>query len=190
MHSAEDCRTEFLSGGHQKEYALIKKWKDLVCSPRGWLVRNPDGQSLAFDQLLSRDGGTTWTSVQLKSVSARKVTSGYRGKLVKCAGVFDGKKKSRPYSIGDANEYVFLYHNEAEQHIDVWSFHETELDGRRYRTRHISSSRGVGTGYITLHLPISMLKSSDAIPCTKIIGDGGSVSPSLWTRGNHGRFEC
>ena len=189
LHTELDCRTEFRSDAHKKEYALIRMWKSFVCDPAGWLLRLPDGSGLVYDQLLSKDHGNTWLRVQLKSASPRRVNSGYRGKLTKSAGFHGGKKKSRPYAVGDADEYVFLYHEEGTRRLDVWSFNEMELNGNQHPVPCISSESGIGTGHIPLHLPLKEMRSTDVVPCTKIVGNGGYISKNLWTRSNHKRFD-
>lgn len=184
--TAEQCCTEFLSSSHQKEQLLVSKWCALVCQPRGWITKQPDGASLAHDQLLSEDGGCTWKRIQLKSVSPRGATSGFRGKLTKSAGAFAGTKKQRPYEVGDADEYVFLYLDDVAKTLDVWTLSEAELDGSRHSTQHISTKERRGTGYITLHLPIEHLNpTKHCIPGSKARPGSSFASKSRWTAGAH-----
>jgi hypothetical protein len=186
-----DCRMDFASTAHAREYELIAMFKTRVCDVTGWLVKWPSGQSLPYDIVMSQDCGASWLRVQVKSTSARKVSSGFRGKLSKSAGMHDGTKKRRPYSIGDADAYVFLRHVQTgdEHTLDVWGFLEKELDGSEHSCTHISSPTKTGSGYITLHLPHHLLGSKDLKPCTMICGNGGSVSKNRWTAQNHKRFE-
>ena len=176
-------RTDFLSGGHAKEFRLFELFDQFVAGPKGWETKWPAGASLTYDKLITFDAGRSWHRAQFKSVSPRRATSGMRGKLTKKV-----HKKTQPYDYDDADLFVFLYCNQEEACMDVWMLSNDMLIEKG---RHLNVGNVVeGTGYITLHVPDAMLGAGDAAPFrNKPTGNGGRVSKSLWTENEHMRVQ-
>lgn len=173
-----DARWNIQRKTHLIELQSLVLWIEHVCTPQGWMYRWPDGQGLSHDLEISRDAGELWTRVQFKTVQKYHY-AGFSLPLMHQAGYnSNGKPTHKPYSIGDADEYIGMTWN--SDVFDVWSFTESEL------TPYLSSGSSNGKVRLSVHLPAELepLHVNDGRPGSK----GGPLNRTIWTRSNHMRY--